>query len=155
MATARSDAYYRLLGTLANSRLVTRLHPVVYRLAGGRGLLGRNLALNVVLTTTGRRSGRPRDVPLLAFPDGDAIVVVASKNGSDREPAWLWNLRTQPEAHVRVGREVRVVRAREAIGDERARLWSAVVEAYGGYAVYQRRTTRPIPIVVLERAGEG
>jgi deazaflavin-dependent oxidoreductase (nitroreductase family) len=146
----RPDAYYRVFGTLGNSRVVTRLHPVAYRLTGGRWLIGRNLLLNVVLTTTGRQSGRTRDAPLLAVEDGERLIVVGSKNGADVEPGWVWNLRAQPEALVRVGREVREVRAHEAEGEERERLWRLAAEAYPGYDLYQRKTTRRLPVVVLE-----
>ena len=150
MAKTHSDAYYRFFGTLGNSRVVTRLHPVVYRLTGGRWLAGHMLGLNVVLITTGRQSGQVREAPLLAFEDGDRIVIVASKNGSDREPGWVWNLRADPDAQVRVHGVIRDVRAHEADGEERERLWSMVVDAYRGYALYQRKTTRRIPVIVLE-----
>ena len=150
MARTHSDAYYRFFGTLGNSRVVTRLHPVVYRLTGGRWLTGHMLGLNVVLITTGRQSGQVREAPLLAFEDGDRIVIVASKNGSDREPGWVWNLRAEPDARVRVHGVVRTVRAHEADGEERERLWSMVVDAYRGYALYQAKTTRRIPVIVLE-----
>jgi deazaflavin-dependent oxidoreductase (nitroreductase family) len=151
MAKRRDDAYYRFWGTLGNSRLITRLHPVAYRLTGGRGVIGHNLGmLNVVLITTGRQSGQVREAPLLAFEDGDRIVLVASKNGADREPGWVWNLRADPEAVVRVGSSVREVRAHEAEGEERVRLWARAVEAYRGYDFYQRKTTRRIPVIVLE-----
>ena len=151
MAKRRGDAYYRFFGTLGNTRVVTRLHPVVYRITGGRGLIGHSLGmLNVVLITTGRQSGQVREAPLLATEDGDRIVIVASKNGSDREPGWVWNLRADPEAKVRVGPSVRDVRAYEASGDERERLWARAVEAYRGYDLYQRKTARRIPVIVLE-----
>ncbi len=150
MAKTHSDAYYRFFGTLGNSRVVTRLHPVIYRLTGGRWLTGHMLGLNVVLITTGRQSGQVREAPLLAFEDGDRIVIVASKNGSDREPGWVWNLRADPDARVRVHGVVRNVRAHEADGEERERLWSMVVDAYRGYDLYQAKTTRRIPVIVLE-----
>ena len=151
MASSHSDAYYRFFGTLANTRVVTRLHPVAYRLTGGRWLIGRTLGpRNVVLITTGRQSGAVREAPLLAFDDGDRLVIVASKNGSDREPGWVWNLRADPLGRVRVGAEVRDVRAHEAEGEERERLWSMAVEAYRGYALYQAKTARRIPVIVLE-----
>ena len=153
MATRHSDAFYRFFGTLANTRVVTRLHPPVYRLMGGRGPIGQNVGLNVVLMTTGRQSGQAREAPLLAFRDGDRIVIVASKNGSDREPGWIWNLRADPSARLRLGGEVRPVHAYEAEGDERDRLWARAVDLYRGYDLYQRKTARRIPVVVLEPAG--
>jgi deazaflavin-dependent oxidoreductase (nitroreductase family) len=150
MARRHSDAYYRFFGAFGNSRVVTRLHPIAYRLTGGRWLIGRNLMLNVVLTTTGRHSARTREAPLLALEDGDRIVVVGSRNGADRDPDWVWNLRAQPDAHVRVRGAVRDVRAHEADGEERERLWLLAVEAYRGYDLYQRKTARRLPVVVLE-----
>lgn len=151
MTTRHSARFYRFIGWLGNTRLVTRLHPFAYRVAGGRWFTGRNLGvLHVVLTTTGRRTGRLRDVPLFAFCDGERIVVVASKNGSDHEAGWVWNLRANPAARMRVGGEVRDVRGYEAAGEERDRLWRLVVEGYPGYELYQRQTARVIPVVVLE-----
>ena len=82
-------------------------------------------------------------------------MVVGSKNGSDREPGWVWNLRADPSATVRVGREVRAIRAYEAEGDERDRLWRLAADAYPGYDGYQRRTSRPIPVVVFAPAPVG
>ena len=150
MTTRHSARLYGFIGWLGNTRVITRIHPYAYRLAGGRWFTGRNLGvLHVVLTTTGRQSGRPRDVPLFAFRDADRIVVVASKNGSDHEPAWVWNLRADPAASVRIGRQVRAVHGHEADGDERDRLWAMVVAAYPGYELYQHQTTRRIPVMVL------
>lgn len=150
MTTPRPRAFYRFIGAFGNNRIVTRVHTHVYRLTGGRWLIGRNLGvLNVVLTTTGRQSGRTRDVPLFAFRDGDRIVVVGSKGGADREPGWVWNLRADPHASVRIGQELRAVRGHEAGGEERERLWSLVVAGYPGYELYQQHTARRIPVVVL------
>jgi F420H(2)-dependent quinone reductase len=144
---------YRLIGTVGNSRLVTRLHPLVYRRLGGAGFLGRNFGvLNIILVTTGRQSGRRREAPLYAFEDGDRLVVVGSRNGHSRDPGWVANLRANPEATVLVRRDVRAVRAYEAEGEERQRLWALVVAAYPGYELYQQRTTRRIAVVVLEPA---
>jgi F420H(2)-dependent quinone reductase len=142
---------YRVIGLIGNSRIVSRLHPVAYRRFGGAGVLGRNLGvLNVILTTTGHRTGKRREVPLYAFEDADRHVVVGSRNGHEREPAWVTNLRANPAATIRIRRRVREVRAYEAEGSERARLWSLVTAAYPGYELYQRETSRRIPVVVLE-----
>ena len=89
MATRRSSRFYWLIGAIGTNRLVTRVHPVAYRLAGGRGLLGRNLGVrNVVVEIVGRRSGAVRQIPLYAFEDGNRLVVIGSNMGRDREPAW-------------------------------------------------------------------
>ena len=108
--------------------------------------------MRVTLTTTGRRTGQPRAVPLYAFPDGDRLVIVGSRGGAARHPAWVANLRAQPRAGVRVGRDDRHVVAREVDGAERERLWRLVCDAFPLYATYQRRTTRTIPVFVLEAA---
>jgi deazaflavin-dependent oxidoreductase (nitroreductase family) len=106
--------------------------------------------INVKLTTTGRKSGEARRVTLYAFPDGDRLVVVGSLGGAPNDPAWAGNLRANPEAIVRVDGEPRPVRAREVDGDERDRLWNLVVKGFPLYATYQRKTTRQIPLFVLE-----
>jgi deazaflavin-dependent oxidoreductase (nitroreductase family) len=147
---------YRLIGLVGNSRVVTRLHPIVYRRLGGRGPLGRNFGVrNVILTTVGRHSGRERDAPVYAFEDGDRLVVVGSRNGADRHPAWVHNLRATPRARVQVGREVRHVLAREAAGEEYDRLWRIASRGYPGYELYRAQTSRRIPVIVLERDMEG
>lgn len=106
----------------------------------------------VVLTTTGRRSGEQRPVTLYAFDDGDRLVVVGSRGGSARDPAWAANLRDEPWATVKVGSEVRSVHATEADGTERDRLWDLVCEQFPLYATYQHRTKRRIPLFALEPA---
>jgi deazaflavin-dependent oxidoreductase (nitroreductase family) len=153
MAKRHSVAYYRLIGIVGTTPIVTRLHPVLYRLTGGRWVLGRSFGMRtVILIVTGRRTGRSREVPLFAFEDGDRLVVIGSNGGDAAEPAWVANLRGRPEATVRIGRELRPVVAREAEGDERLELWRRAVEVYRGFAVYQRRTARRIPVIVLEPA---
>jgi F420H(2)-dependent quinone reductase len=151
MATRRSSRFYWLIGAVGTSRLVTRLHPIAYRLTGGRGPVGRNLGVrNVIVETVGRRSGRVREIPLYAFEDGDRLIVIGSNMGSDREPAWVGNLLGQPRTRVRVGRDVLPMRARIAESDERERLWALAVRGYPGYDHYARWTERSIPVVVLD-----
>jgi F420H(2)-dependent quinone reductase len=151
VTTRRSERFYRLIGLIGTSRVVSRLHRHVYRLAGGRGFLGSNLGvLNVILISTGRTSGKRRETPLFAFKDGPSLVVIGSNAGSDREPAWVGNLRAQPLAHVLVGREERAVRARETDADERARLWAIAVRGYPGYEHYATWTERHIPVFALD-----
>jgi deazaflavin-dependent oxidoreductase (nitroreductase family) len=151
MTMRQSERLYWLIGRIGTSRLITRLHPPVYRLTGGRWIVGRNFGvLNVVVVTTGARTGRRREVPLYAFEDGRSLVVIGSNAGSDREPAWVGNLRATPDAHVLVGREVRAVRAREAHGEERARLWALAASGYPGFEDYARWTHRRIPVITLE-----
>jgi deazaflavin-dependent oxidoreductase (nitroreductase family) len=102
------------------------------------------------LTTTGRATGRPREVTLYAFPDGDSLVITGSWGGAPRDPAWAMNLRAHPDASVRSGRSEKLVRAIEATGAERERLWRLVRERFPMYATFQRRTSRAFPIFVLE-----
>jgi deazaflavin-dependent oxidoreductase (nitroreductase family) len=155
MAKRFSSGMYRLIGVVGTSRVITRLHPHVYRATGGRWLVGRNFGvLNVIVTMTGRTSGKRREVPLFAFEDGPRLVVIGSNAGDDREPAWVGNLRANPNASVQAGREVRHVRAREVEGEERDRLWALAAHGYPGYELYRQMTDRHIPVVVLEPAHE-
>lgn len=131
-------------------RMISGTHELWYRLSGGLigGRLGHLPIL--LLTTTGRRSGRRRTTPLVYLPYGENIVVIASNGGSDRHPEWWLNLRAQPKAEVQVGPDTKAVVARKAEGEERARLWRDVVELYHGYDEYRRMTSREIPVIVLE-----
>jgi deazaflavin-dependent oxidoreductase (nitroreductase family) len=107
-----------------------------------------------MLETVGAKSGDPRRIPLLFIRDGDRVVLIASMGGAPRHPAWLHNIRANPRVKFTgpAGTTGNYV-AREAEGDERARLWEEAVDYYAGYAEYKIRAgTREIPIVVLERA---
>ena len=104
------------------------------------------------LITRGRHSGEPRQVTLYAWPDGDKLVVVGSAGGQARHPDWALNLRASPDAQIAEGKEQRPVRAREPTGRERERLWEMVTQAFPLYATYQRRTSRALPLFVLEDA---
>jgi F420H(2)-dependent quinone reductase len=140
---ARSDLAWRAL---------TDSHVWLYRLTGGRiGDRVRGVDI-VLLEHVGRKSGKRRTSPLLYIRDGENLVIVASKGGAAKHPAWWINLRANPETAVQVGGERRRVRAREAEGEERERLWKRVVEVWPDYENYQRRTERRIPVVVLEPA---
>jgi deazaflavin-dependent oxidoreductase (nitroreductase family) len=108
--------------------------------------------MQVRLTTTGRQSGRPRTVTLYAFEaPGGSLVLTGSRGGNAHDPAWAHNLRANPTAAVKVGREERSVVAREASGTEREQLWALVTDAFPLYETYQRRTKRRIPLFVLEK----
>jgi deazaflavin-dependent oxidoreductase (nitroreductase family) len=109
--------------------------------------------VNIRLTTTGRRTGKEREVTLYAWPDGERLVIVGSRGGAAKDPAWVANLRAEPRATVRRGRAVVEMRAEEVEGRERTRLWKLVTEAFPLYATYQARTKRTIPLFVLEPAG--
>jgi deazaflavin-dependent oxidoreductase (nitroreductase family) len=126
------------------------LHRGCYRVSGGR-VGGRLWDLPVVLlTTTGRRSGKERTVPLCSFRDGDDVVVIASYGGLDQPPAWWLNLEANPQAELLTGRERRAVTARNADPAERSRLWAEVTARAPGYLEYERRTDREIPVVILQ-----
>ncbi len=129
---------------------LSRMHASVYRLTGGT--VGRRLVNNdmLLLTTTGRVSGRPHTVPLLYLTDGDRLVVIASWGGRPYHPEWYRNLLADSHAQVEIpGKRLRVT-ARTASPAERAAWWPRVVAAYDGYAEYQARTDRTIPVVFLD-----
>jgi deazaflavin-dependent oxidoreductase (nitroreductase family) len=132
-------------------RILGGIHARVYRATGGKvgGRAGKVPVL--LLTTTGRKSGRPRTSPLLYTRAGDSgYMVIASKGGAPQHPLWYRNLQANPLAEVTVGRRTQQVRARDAQGEERERLWRALADLYPGYDRYARKTTRTIPVVVLE-----
>lgn len=120
----------------------------LFHLRRGRLPFRKNPSL--VLHTVGRRSGRPRQTPLLYLPVGDGrLALVASNGGDDRTPAWCLNLMAHPDVEAEVGRERRSFTAALATPIERAELWPLVTTTYSGYAKYQTRTERMIPIVLL------
>lgn len=126
-------------------------HTAVYRLTGG--LVGHRMPgapPMLLLDHVGARSGKKRTTPLAYLEYGHDLVVVASKGGHPRNPAWFHNLVANPETTIQVGSRRRPVHARVAEGEERERLWERVVELYDGYRGYQERTDRQIPLVVLE-----
>lgn len=132
-------------------KAVTALNVRLFRLTGGR-IGGTFDGVPVLLLHhVGRRSGEPRVTPLLHIVDGDDLVIVASMGGTPKHPAWYHNLTAAPDAEVELARERRAVRARTATPQEKGRLWPRLVDAYPAYAVYQRRTDRDIPVVLLER----
>jgi deazaflavin-dependent oxidoreductase (nitroreductase family) len=134
----------------AATKYLGAVHRVLYRASGGR-IGGRVWGLRVVLlTTTGRRTGKARTVALCSLPDGADVVVIASYGGLDQHPAWWLNLEARPQAELQTGRERRAVTARAAAADERARLWAELTARAPGYLDYERRTTREIPLVILQ-----
>lgn len=105
----------------------------------------------VLLETTGRKSGKKRQTMLTSpVQDGASFVLVASWGGDDRHPTWLLNLRADPEVDVTMNGSKRRMRAREATPEERAELWPKVTAKYKGYAGYQTKTDRQIPLVIVE-----
>ena len=130
-------------------RAMGALNTAVYRVSKGRifGRVGK--APILLLTVTGRKTGKKRTSPLLYGPAGDGYVVIASVGGAPKHPAWYLNLQGA-EAEVQVGGKHVRVRARDAEGEERERLWRQMVDVYASYAEYEKKTTRRIPVVVLE-----
>jgi deazaflavin-dependent oxidoreductase (nitroreductase family) len=129
---------------------MTRLNIWAYRATGGR-IGGRFLhgAPVLLLTTTGRRSGRPRTVALIYLSEGEDLVVVASKAGMAHHPTWYLNLEANPEVEVELGRDRQQMIARRASDEEKAALWPRLLEVYPDYEDYQARTARNIPVVIL------
>jgi deazaflavin-dependent oxidoreductase (nitroreductase family) len=125
---------------------IHRLYYQLTRGAIGAGSAGMPILL---LTTTGRKTGRPRTTPLYYVTDGENIVVVASNAGRPRHPLWWLNLHKNPQADVQVRNDKRRVKAEEASGEERERLWRLLVTAYPYYEEFQKATTRKIVVVVL------
>lgn len=108
-------------------------------------------APTLILTTLGRRSGKPRRLALIYGEDGDRYVVVASKGGDDEHPAWYLNLLDHPEVKVQVLADRFHAKARTATPDEHAALWPRMVQIWPAYEDYQKKTDRKIPLVILER----
>lgn len=135
--------------TRTAQRLLTTLHRTVLRASGGRlgGRVGGNAV--VVLTTTGRSSGKPRPTPLFGYPDGADWVVVASNGGTAGHPQWFRNLQADPIASITVAGRTTEVRAEVLTGAERQRQWKRAAASYSGYDGYQRATDRDIPVVRL------
>ncbi len=105
----------------------------------------------LILTTTGAKSGKPRTNPLVYLPDGDDMVIIASKGGAPENPAWYHNLRANPEATVEVGTETVKVTAAEVTGAEREELYARQAAVMPGFADYEKKTSRKIPVVRLKR----
>jgi deazaflavin-dependent oxidoreductase (nitroreductase family) len=166
VAYARANPAQRAMRRLAASGpgsrvfapVLHRLDRPVYRLTRGRATLGSLVSglPAALLTTTGARTGRQRTVPLLLLPTSEGLAVIASNWGRQGPPAWERNLRADPVATVsRAGARTRV-RAVEARGEQRARIWREALAVYPGYAVYERRAGgRPIVVYVLEEDAAG
>ena len=137
-------------------KTMNAIHRAMLTISGGH--IGWRAAgmLVVELTTTGRKSGQPRSVMLTSpVQQGDTVVVVASRGGDDFHPAWFLNLRDHPDVEAKVGGKPKEpMRARVATPAEREALWPRVTATYKGYANYQTKTDREIPLVMLEPTGQ-
>jgi F420H(2)-dependent quinone reductase len=135
------------------TRTVSALNVWVYRRSRGRWMSRFPSGAPVcLLTTAGRKSGQPRTVPLLYLKDGNDWVIVASQGGAPQHPGWYFNLEADPKGEVEIGAERFPVTARRVSEEEKAALWPRLVAIYPPYDQYQRRTSRPIPVVRLSPA---
>jgi deazaflavin-dependent oxidoreductase (nitroreductase family) len=135
------------------AKWMSRINTFMYRRSDGKGLGSTFQGIPVaILTTTGRKSGEPRDSPLYFHRDGDKVIVAASKGGSDKHPMWYLNLKADPKVTVQIGNDKLKMTAREATDDERELYWPKLVAMYPTYEDYQSWTDRQIPLVVCEPA---
>ena len=133
-------------------KAMNAIHRILLKVSGGRaGWTAMGMPV-LELTTTGRKSGQPRQVMLTSpWQEGSVLVVVASRGGDDKAPAWFLNLQENPDVEVSLqGAATQPMRARVASPAERERLWPLVTADHGNYAGYQTKTTREIPLVLLE-----
>ena len=132
-------------------RIISKLHGHIYRISRGRvGKQLGNIAI-VLLTTTGRITGKKRSVPLTAISHGSQYILIASFGGSPINPAWLINIRQNPDVQIRTGAIVKQATASivETTNTEYEKMWRKAVAVYGGYDKYRKATSRRIPIVVI------
>lgn len=149
---------YRLFGRFSVTKLDQVLHPFLYRLTGGRGILGRSLGCEtLLLTTTGRVSGEARTVALYAWPVGPAVgspagswAVIGTRGGSRKVPAWYRNLVATPTAIVQVRAHRFAARPRELVGPAFEAVFEQAASVYPGYRLYRAEAPQHVPIVVLE-----
>ncbi|MFF1820188.1 nitroreductase/quinone reductase family protein [Kribbella sp. NPDC058245] len=133
-------------------KAMNTVHRAVLKLSAGKAGWRASDMPVLELTTIGRRSGEPRSVMLTSpYQEGSTLVVVASRGGDDKHPAWFLNLRDNPAVEVSYqGGPAQSMHARAATASERERLWPLVVADHKNYAGYQTKTTREIPLVLLE-----
>lgn len=135
------------------ARMGNLIHRTVFTLSGGR-LMGNFFGMPVVeLITIGRKSGKKRPTMLTSpVQEGDSVVLVASYGGDPKHPTWFLNLRENPDVEILMKGRRRQMKARVASPEEKERLWPQVVGQYKGYGQYQTRTSRDIPLVILDPA---
>jgi deazaflavin-dependent oxidoreductase (nitroreductase family) len=153
MAQSAPKPYTRTQEKIAGPiiKAMSHVNTWLYRATGGKiGGKFRYGAPVMLLSYTGRKSGKRMTAPLLYLRDGERVVTVASKGGMSKHPLWFVNLQAIPDCEVEIGREKRAMRARRASDEEKAQYWPKLVAIYPDYDLYQRRTTRNIPVVILE-----
>jgi deazaflavin-dependent oxidoreductase (nitroreductase family) len=129
----------------------TRFHRWAYQRTNGKFLSRMRGKPTLLLTTTGRRSGRPHTVPLPYFPDGGTMIVIGSASGAERHPAWVLNLTADPRVTVQYLAQHGPAHAEVLTGEERTAMWDRISAEAPWYAAYQQRTTREIPLIRLTR----
>ena len=136
---------------MADWKFVTVAHRALFRWSGGR--VGASMGgIDIVMVDTiGRKSGKVRTIPIACYPCGDDVAVVASNNGSDKDPLWLLNLRAQPEVDIQLGRQRYRSRAEELSREEAEKLWPAIIENNPRQAQYREQSSRELPIICFRR----
>jgi len=133
------------------SKALGGLHTWVYRKSGGvMGGLYTGGAPIVLLTTTGRKSGKARTCPLIYLRDGERLILVASKGGHPHHPAWYMNLCSHPMVDIQLGEQQSKMRAVTATPEQKAKYWQRLCAIYPPFQNYQNRTDRDIPVVILQ-----
>ena len=129
--------------------LIFKVIVFLYNVSGGRigGKMGKVPVL--LLTTTGRKTGKKRTLPLIYIMDGSAYVITASAGGADKNPGWFFNIRSNPQATIQVKDKHIKVTAEIAGQEKKSELWARLVEVAPNFAGYQKRTSREIPMVIL------
>jgi F420H(2)-dependent quinone reductase len=138
-----------MAGTSSFVKMFLKAHAAIYRLTGGK--IGGKIANNSVLllTTTGRKSKEKRTMPLGYFKDGDNFIITASNSGAANNPAWYFNLKSDPHAVIEVGRDKLNVTAEQADPEQKKRLWAKLISIAPSYDRYTQKTTRDIPMMIL------
>jgi len=130
-------------------RPMTWLNVVLYKMSGGKifGTLGGSPV--VLVTMTGAKTGKIRTIPLIHIPRGDDVILIASQGGMPKHPAWYHNLMAHPDVEIQVGAEKRKMHVRQASDAEKAEVWPLAVSIYKDFDLYQSRTDRNIPVLIL------
>ena len=134
--------------------LIFKVMVFLYNVSGGRigGKMGKAPVL--LLTTTGRKTGKQRTLPLIYIMDGSAYVITASAGGADKHPGWFFNIRSNPQATIQVKDAHIKVKAEVAGQEKKSELWARLVEVAPNFAGYEKRTSREIPMVILHPVEE-
>jgi deazaflavin-dependent oxidoreductase (nitroreductase family) len=133
-------------------KIVPKMDKFVHKITGGRVLPSGLYTPALLLTTTGRKTGQPRTVPIATFPHGEDLVVVGSNFGRENHPAWSLNLLANPQAMVEYKGKKFPVTARVAEGEEREQLWAHVRKFMKQFDTYTERSGREIRVFVLQRS---